>query len=92
MMFAPIDMLITFIVGLGLGALYFGGLWLTVWYVAHSRSPALLTLGSFWTRTVVCLSGFYGVMHSQWERVLMCLLGFVCARSLFVHAVRRSEA
>ena len=88
-MLGTLYILVTFLVGMGLGAIYFGGLWLTVQYLPQARYPALLTLGSFWTRTAVCLLGFYTVMHGQWERLLVCLLGFVCVRSLVVHFVPR---
>lgn len=87
--FAPLGMFIAFVIGMNLGAIYFGGLWLTVQYLPHARYPAVLTLVSFWTRMAVCLLGFYTVMNGQWERLLMCLLGFVCVRSLVVHFIPR---
>ena len=86
-MFVTFDMFIACVIGMGLGALYFGGLWLTVQYLPQVRYPALLTLVSFWTRMAVCLLGFYNVMNGQSERLLMCLLGFVCVRSLVVHFI-----
>ena len=45
--FAPLGMFITFVIGMNLGGIYFGGLWLTVQHLPQARFPALLTLGQF---------------------------------------------
>jgi F1F0 ATPase subunit 2 len=79
--------------GMALGLFYFGGLWLTVRRLPTSRSPALLTLGSFAGRLAVTLLGFYLVTGGRWERLLACLAGFLIARTLLVHRLhpRRHE-
>ena len=43
--------LLYLLIGLGLGLFYFGGLWLTIKNMNQSRSPIVLTLGSFVLRT-----------------------------------------
>jgi len=43
--------LLYLLIGLGLGLIYFGGLWLTIKNMNQSRSPIVLTLGSFVLRT-----------------------------------------
>lgn len=88
-MFVAFDMCSAFVIGMGLGLIYFGGLWLTVQHLPQAGSPGLLALGSFWTRMGVCLLGFYTAMHGQSERLLICLLGFVCVRSIVVQVVPR---
>jgi F1F0 ATPase subunit 2 len=70
--------------GFALGGFYFGGLWWTVQRLPASRSPGLLTLASFFGRTVVALAGFYFVSGGQWQRLLACLGGFVAARFILV--------
>ena len=74
--------------GVVLGAIYFGGLWLTVRRVPLVRQPALLLLGSFLLRSAVVLLGFYVVMDGRWERLVACMIGFLLARTLFLHCLR----
>jgi F1F0 ATPase subunit 2 len=71
-------------VGVGVGVVYFGGLWLTVRRLPDARRPALLLLGSVVGRTVLTLLGFYLVMGARWERLLACLAGFILARMVLV--------
>ena len=73
-----------FVAGIGLGILFFGGLWLTVQRISVSSWPALLALGSFWGRSAVCMLGFYLVMDGHWDRLAACLLGFLGARIVLV--------
>ena len=77
--------------GLMLGAIFFGGLWWTVFRAVTSKQPALWFLGSNLLRTGVVLGGFYLVGGGRWERLLLCLLGFVLAR-LVVWWLTRSPA
>ena len=71
---------LTWMAGLLLGAIFFGGLWWTVRLGVASRRPALLFLGSLLLRTVVVVAGFYFVGDGHWQRLLACLFGFVIAR------------
>jgi F1F0 ATPase subunit 2 len=69
------------LVGGGLvGLFYFGGLWLTVRALPHTRNPALLVLGSFMGRTAVSLFALYLLMDGRWERLLAGMAGFLLAR------------
>lgn len=70
-----------------LGALYFGGLWLTVRWMAHSQQPALLFGVSFLVRAAVLLLGLYFVMDGLWHRLIACMLGFLLARTLWVYCL-----
>lgn len=67
--------------GVGLGAMFFGGLWWTVRRGVLSEYPALWFLASVVLRTGLVLVGFYVVSGGQWPRLLLCLLGFVLARA-----------
>jgi F1F0 ATPase subunit 2 len=74
--------------GSGLGLLYFGGLWWTVRRIAQANRPKLLLVASFLTRTMVVLTGFYGLiqgMGAQWEALALSLLGFIAVRFALVH-------
>lgn len=74
-------------IGLGLGAMFFGGLWWTVNKGVLSANPALYVLTSLLLRMGLALSGFYLVLTSDlgepsWQLLLLCLFGFLTARLL----------
>ena len=77
--------------GVGIGAIFFGGLWWTIRKGAASAQPALWFLGSLLLRMSVALAGFYFVSGGHWERLLLCLLGFVMARLAVTWLTRPSE-
>ncbi|PSL16241.1 F1F0 ATPase subunit 2 [Marinobacterium halophilum] len=73
--------------GLGLGMLFFGGLWWTVRHGITSPRPALLFITSLLLRMSITLAGFYWVADGQWQRMLACLLGFVIARLILMRVL-----
>ncbi len=75
-------MAITLIAGLLIGAVYFGGLWLTVRKAVAATIPALWFAASFLLRMAIALAGFYLAGQGNWQRFLVCLAGFVVARLL----------
>ena len=62
-----------------LGAMFFGGLWWTVRKGASAKQPALWFFLSLLGRMSIALAGFYFVSGGHWQRLLACLLGFVIA-------------
>jgi F1F0 ATPase subunit 2 len=76
--------------GVLLGAIFFGGLWLTVRKGVSSKQPALWFFGSLALRMSTVLSGFYFVSGGHWERLLACLLGFVMARLVVMRLTQSS--
>ena len=77
--------------GTALGAVFFGGLWLTVKKAVDSKYSALLFLASSLLRTGIVLGGFYFAAGSQWQRLLICLLGFIAARFLVLSLSKSFE-
>jgi F1F0 ATPase subunit 2 len=77
-------LLFTFVVGIGLGFFYYGGLWLTVRRLPDARQPSLWILLSFLGRASLSLLGLYLASEGRWERILIGLLGFVIARVVLV--------
>lgn len=73
-------LILVWVAGLGLGTLFFGGLWWTLRKAVVSQKPALWFICSLLVRTSLVLSGFYFVSGDDWQRLLLCLLGFVMAR------------
>lgn len=86
----PLTLLLAWMAGGVLGALYFGGLWWTVRRAVSARQPALWIFGSLLLRTSAALTGFYVVSGSHLDRLLLCFLGFVMARLLVTRLTRSS--
>ncbi|MFA6229279.1 MAG: ATP synthase subunit I [Rhodanobacter sp.] len=66
--------------GVGLGVIFFGGLWWTVRKGMASRQPALWFMGSLLLRMAVLVGGFLLVSGGDWRRLLLCLLGLAIGR------------
>ena len=83
-----LNLMLAWIAGTMLGAIFFGGLWWTVRKGVLSPVPALWFLGSLLLRMSTVLAGFYFVGHAHWERLLVCLLGFIMARLAVTYLTR----
>jgi len=66
--------------GAALGSFFYLGLWLTVRALPDVRHPVLLTLASFWIRTLVVLASFLYLIQGHWQYAAACVLGFVIGR------------
>ncbi|MBK5966240.1 ATP synthase subunit I [Thiocystis minor] len=75
-----LNLVLAGVVGLALGAVFFGGLWWTLRKSLESPRPALWLLGSLLTRMSLVLVGLYLVSDGQWERLLAGLVGVIGAR------------
>jgi F1F0 ATPase subunit 2 len=76
----PLMLILACLAGVVLGAIFFGGLCLTIRRGVSSERPALWFFLSMLLRMSVTLAGFYFVSGSDWERLLSCVIGFVIAR------------
>ena len=75
--------------GLGMGLLFFGGLWMTVRRLPTSNRPMLVMLGSFALRTAVLGVCFYGLAElGGWMAVLSGLGGMLLMRMLLIGRFR----
>lgn len=83
-----LSLLLPGVIGLFLGAIFFGGLWWTVRKGLGSRQSALWFFGSLLLRMAIVLVGFYFVGRGDWKRLLVCLLGFVVARFMVTRLTR----
>jgi F1F0 ATPase subunit 2 len=84
-------MILTFISGMALGIIFFGGLWLTVRKMVESTKSALWMLGSFLFRMSITLIGFYYVSQNNLQRLIICLLGFIAARFIVIYFTKSIE-
>lgn len=85
-----LTLVLAWVAGGALGAMFFGGLWWTVQKGVRSTQPALWFFGSLLLRMSMALAGFYLVAGGQWQRLMLCLLGFVMARFVVTWLTWRS--
>ena len=81
-------LILSWIAGLVLGAIFFGGLWWTVRKGVSSPRPATWFLGSLLLRTAIALAGFYFVARNHWQSLAACFVGFVIARAVVIWLTR----
>jgi F1F0 ATPase subunit 2 len=86
-----LTLLLAWVAGGLLGAVFFGGLWWTVRGATSVKRPGLWLLGSLVVRSGIALSGFYFVSGGHWQRLLLCLLGFIMARLVVTRLTRPSS-
>jgi F1F0 ATPase subunit 2 len=75
-----LPLLLAWMAGGALGAIFFGGLWWTVSKGVSSPCPARWFLSSMLLRTGAVVAGFYYIGAGHLPRLLVCLLGFVMVR------------
>jgi len=81
-----------FCAAFALGALFYAGLQFTVTRLPETRHPILLTLASFWARTLAVLMAFLYMMRERWEYAILCLVGFTVGRAAVLKMFARTEA
>jgi F1F0 ATPase subunit 2 len=79
---------LAFATGIGLGFLFFGGLWWTVKLATKSKTPALWFLGSLTLRLSVVITGFYLIGVGDLVRLASCFVGFFIAKYLVIHLTK----
>jgi F1F0 ATPase subunit 2 len=77
--------------GLFLGAVFFGGLWLTVRWSVTSERPALWFITSFVVRMSIVLTGVYLVSGRDWRLLAICLVGCTISRMIVMRLSRQPE-
>jgi F1F0 ATPase subunit 2 len=85
----PVTLTLLFIIGMGVGLVFFGGLWLTVRALPTAKYPTALALASFWGRTALTVVTFAWLLSRDWKSVLMLLLGFLGGRLVVARCVPR---
>jgi F1F0 ATPase subunit 2 len=77
-----VPLVVAFILGAGLGGLYFAALWATVRRL--TRLTAWQLQLALWLRMALLLAGLYLVGGNDWRRWGCALAGVVLARMLYV--------
>jgi F1F0 ATPase subunit 2 len=87
-----VSFIVAMLLGIGLGLVYFGGLWLTVRQLPTVSNPAWLSFISFLGRITFVVVGFYLVVSkiSDYAAVhlLACLLTFFWIRNLLIQRLK----
>ncbi|MDD3721131.1 MAG: ATP synthase subunit I [Lutibacter sp.] len=78
-------------VGIVLGIIFFGGLWLTVRKGLGSKRSTLIFMGSLVIRMAIVVIGFYYVGGDNWQKMLACLLGFLIARIVITRITKMDK-
>ena len=71
--------------GMLLGAVFFGGLWVTVQQMQRTQRPGLLFVTSIVIRTATVLAGFWYFAAGDARSMAACLLGFLAIRLMATH-------
>ncbi len=73
-----------------LGFIYFYGLWVTLKRLPGSSQPALLSLGSFLGRSIVCVLGFYLILAfgSGIYALISGIVGFLIAKIILIGSLK----
>ena len=91
MMNETLALVLSWIAGGALGAIFFGGLWWTVRKSLASSQPAVWVFCSLLLRMGVTMTGFYFVSGADWQRLLACLVGFIMMRQVVTRLSRPPE-
>jgi len=77
--------LVGLLAGLALGAVFFGGLWLTTTRIHRSRNAVILAAGSFVGRLLISLAGLFLVARfAGIVGLVSALVGFMAMQIVFV--------
>jgi len=77
--------IVAFSAGLGLGLLFFGGLWLTIRKLPSSSRPRVLFWSSFLIRNVVTVALFILLCQTDWLKWAATLAGFLTIRTALLY-------
>ena len=75
--------------GMLVGALFLGGLWLTIRRGLRSRNPEKLFLISYVARVVLAAAAMLFIAQGDMHRLLLCSTGFILARIALAGYFRR---
>ena len=84
-------LILAWIAGLGLGSLFFGGLWWTLRKALASARPAVWIGCSLLLRLGLVVPGIYFVSAGHWQRLLLCLLGLIMSRIGVIWLTRSAD-
>lgn len=84
--------MIAFFIGIILGILYFGGLYLTVQKINTVKTPALLMTLSLILRMGLLIGAFFYIAKSGFKDILFALVGVILARLVMTFTVKNQNS
>lgn len=81
-----------FLVGIALGAFYFGGLYFSIKKLTEVKYPRLLMLISWVFRMLVLLGVFLYVARGGFQQILLALLGLMLMRLVITQITKEKES
>lgn len=81
-------MIVSFLIGLLLGVLYFGGLYFSTQKFSSVKRPALFMILSFVLRMGILIAGFYYLSKSGYKNILIGLLGVMLVRFIMLFNIK----
>jgi F1F0 ATPase subunit 2 len=85
-------LILMFMAGLALGALYFISLWETVRRLERTGGGVRLLAISFVVRLAIILTVFFFLMNGHWERLTAVMIGFVVIRKILTYHLGPQKA
>lgn len=82
-------LLLPFLGGVCVGAVFFGGLWWTIRRGLASTHPELWFLASLMLRISLATSAFLLLAQGEWQRLVASLFGFLLSRSIVLHCMSK---
>lgn len=85
-------LLLQFTIGMFLGFIYFGGLWVTVRHLGTIRNPGLAVMSSFVLRaSVIVFASYLAACVQGWDYLLSFVVGFLISRGILMHYLSLHE-
>lgn len=81
-------MIVSFLIGLILGIIYFGGLYYSTKKFTKVKRPALFMVLSFIIRMGILVVGFYYLTKTDYKNVLIALVGVILTRFIIIFKVK----
>jgi len=76
--------MLAFLTGIAIGAIYFAGLWETVRGLPDAKRPVRRMALSFALRAALALAGFWLVLQGGWESLAAAMVGFLAMREILL--------
>ncbi|UJF16455.1 ATP synthase subunit I [Jeotgalibaca sp. MA1X17-3] len=85
-------MIVSFLIGLLIGILYFGGLYYTTQKFNHVKSPGLFMILSFIFRMGILLTGLYYLAQAGFKNILLGFLAIMIVRMIMVSKIKKDPS
>jgi F1F0 ATPase subunit 2 len=79
-----VQLLIFLALGVVVGLFNYTALWITVRRLPKTRKPEILSMGSFYIRTIIVLAVLFLTTSMHWEKIVFFFIGFFIVRAVFI--------